>query len=986
MEGSSRSEGRAVRLLFLCALVVFAACGDRTNSSTPDTTIPDDPSHTPSLKDTLTDLFQGGAHDQALHLAEDRWRTDSLNWANKHDAETWHKWATLFHHELMDPLVGAHLERALGMMDAVIGAGHAHVPGEHLLLAALHKEHSKYLNRAGRKEDALLTARAGYDMLASTGDTITEEAIGLLNALGIRMFARGGYDAGIAYMNRSINIARSLQDPKQEATQKLRLAGLLLPADSGLAMRLFREAEATARAAGDTITWCTVLNGRSVYIFNNFGVYDTSAILRPARLINYWSGFSQEVYATNVGNAIVFCRENFLYFELEELLKGYERKVASQPFDPVLHAALRTSQAEAYRAMHDDRAAMAYATEAVALVREHGLMAVHPQTSLRACLILMATQSWANDHPAAIATAEEVLAIPAFGGVQERTMRSHIMANLANAQALNGDPARAIGTMSQFLEDPTLRHRALTNLGKYYRMLGEGKKADSCDFLVLRDPNVNYRLRGEAAIALSEDRAATGMHSEAEDFAREALVACGAIVPSQEGRPRITFSADEVSRHFDATRQWCRCLEGSLPMRTDQHAAKQELLDCDSVFRIHVDTLLRTTRDPMARTGLLDLMTESLDRTIRLLTEGDPKMVPWRKVLQLMELRRDHRWRSMQREEQAGLRYGVPDDLLRTERRLIGLLESMMRNDAQPQLLNGARSPMTLVRDSLMVVSALIRSIAPGCYSALNGLEPIDPGSVMKALAPGEHIVVLHLDTVDRTLVSVHVDHDTIVGQRGEMLADGVDECVHALRNMHGRDSTVSRALADLVFGTIGRSAPTGSLIILPDGPLWGVPFDVLWSATGSASTELTNIRNASSLTTLVQRSSQGARTSNSELFAFAPSYRTGSKGTMVSDRAGRLRDLGPLVANVEEVSEIVDLVVGSEYLATDANESGFRLKAPAAEAVHLAMHGVINAEEPFNSYLMFERVDSSAENDGRLTVAEIHDLKLRGDLAVLSA
>lgn len=984
MRSSSRNETGKVCFVVLQFLVGLAACGDPANKPASGTPDPKDAAPAPTLRDTLNELLQSGARDHALRIAEERWRDDSLTWAVQHETAAWRQWALGFHEQLMDPLVGADIERALMMMGALIGSGRSYVPGEHLLLATLHKEHSKYLNRAGRKEEALRTAESGYAMLTAIGDTVNKEAIGLLNALGVRTFAGGDFDTGMSYMDRSIAIANSLNDPEQEATQMLRMAAYVMPDDSADAMGLFRVAEGIARAAGDTATWCTVLNGRSAYLHNNFGVYDSSAILGSARLVNSWSGFNPENYAVLVGNAIVYCRENDLYFELDRLLNGYERKVASLPFDPVLHAALRTSQAEAFKAMHDNRAAMAFATEAVALAKDHGLAVTQPQTAIRAFLILTAAQTWAEDHPSVIATAEEALAVPSFTGNQEQTIRKHIIANLGNARGLNGDPVQAITIMSQLLDEPSLRHIALNNIGKYYRELGSFERADSCSFLVLREADERDPQRTVAAIALSSDRSARGMQAEAEAFALDALVACGAVQEGRSERPVLSFAPSEVSRRFDATKQWCRCLDGSIPMRSDRPVAKRELLACDSVFRMHVDTLLRTTRDPMARTGLLDLMTESLDRSIRLLTEDDPRTVPWRNVLRLMELRRDHRWRSMQREDQASLRFGVPEDLLRTERRLIGMLEAMARKEASLAETSITRTSLILVRDSLNKVTKKIASISPGYHAALNGLEPIDPGIVMQFLAPDEQVIVLHLDSADRSLVAVHLSRDSISGQRGPMSHEDLTATVHELRDSQTNDR--SNKLAAQVFGQQVGMNSASAVVILPDGPLWGVPFDILWSSWGTELLEPANFRYASSLSTLVQKPKPEPAARDVELIAYAPSYRAPASGAGVAPRADGLRDLGPLVANVEEVTEIVDLVGGDEFIAADAQESGFRVNAPGAEVFHLAMHGVIDSEAPFRSYLLFEQGDTSSENNGRLTISEIHDMELKADLAVLSA
>lgn len=985
---SSNGIGRAVLGAGLLSLLFMAGCGgppegeDRVHDGRmADTTEVGEK----TLRDSLTALFQGGARDLALELAEARWTQDSLNWAHDPSATTWRQWAQDYHQLMMDPLVGLVPERAVGMMGVLIERGKGFAEKERLLLAVLHKEHSKYLNRLGRKDEALLTARKGYAMLSSTGDTINKEAIGLLNALGIRTFALGDYDGGVGFFERSIRVARALKDPEQEATQMLRLAAYIPATDSTTAMQLFRDAERIALSGGDTATWCKTLNGRAVYVYNNFGDYDSSAVLQSARLSSAWSEYDPETYSASLANAIIYCRENDLYFELDRLLVGYEQKVASLPFDPLLLASLRTSQAEAYKAKHDSRAAMAFATEAVSLVKEYGVALKSPQTSIRAFLVLTAGQSWAGDYPAAIATAEEALGMPVFYGSQEHTIRNHILANLANAQGRNGDPHHAISSMLPLLEDASLRQNSLNNVGKFYRELGARTLADSCNFLVLMESEVNSVQRTEANIALSEDRAARNLPLEADAFAKNALIACGAIDPTVVGRPVIRYAPNKVSQQFDATKQWCRCLNGSIPLRPDRPIATLELLACDSVFRIMADTLLRTTRDPVARSGLLDLMTESLDRSIRKLTDGSVEPIPWRKVLRLMELRRDHRWRSMQREEQASLLFGVPETLVLAERSLVGMLDAIQRKEVT-DAGNEGRSAITVVRDSLSKVITLIKAIAPGYYAALNGLDPTDPGMVMSKLGQEEHVVMLHLDTVDHSLTSVHMTRGSITGHRDPLGEDDIAALILSLRSAKPREDMRTSQMVRSIFGPTLKGSTGATMIILPDGPLWGVPFDVLWAANGDTLTETANIRYATSLSALTKATTVAPTVAPIEMMAFAPTYTSGTNGTVVVSRSGALRDLGPLVESVNEVTDIVDMVGGDKYVAENAQESGFRTSAPSAGIVHLAMHGVIDEVEPLRSYLLFEQGDTTTENNGRLTISEIYDLKLNADLAVLSA
>jgi CHAT domain-containing protein len=58
----------------------------------------------------------------------------------------------------------------------------------------------------------------------------------------------------------------------------------------------------------------------------------------------------------------------------------------------------------------------------------------------------------------------------------------------------------------------------------------------------------------------------------------------------------------------------------------------------------------------------------------------------------------------------------------------------------------------------------------------------------------------------------------------------------------------------------------------------------------------------------------------------------------------------------------------------------------PAAKVIHLATHGIVNGDDPLNSFLALGRTGDQPGSDGRLTVGEVYGLDLHADLVVLSA
>jgi CHAT domain-containing protein/tetratricopeptide (TPR) repeat protein len=69
-----------------------------------------------------------------------------------------------------------------------------------------------------------------------------------------------------------------------------------------------------------------------------------------------------------------------------------------------------------------------------------------------------------------------------------------------------------------------------------------------------------------------------------------------------------------------------------------------------------------------------------------------------------------------------------------------------------------------------------------------------------------------------------------------------------------------------------------------------------------------------------------------------------------------------------------------------DAVESSVRQSLHRHGVIHLATHGILIDDQPFDSYLALGRNGPDEPSDGRLTVREIYDLKLQPSLVVLSA
>ena len=182
-------------------------------------------------------------------------------------------------------------------------------------------------------------------------------------------------------------------------------------------------------------------------------------------------------------------------------------------------------------------------------------------------------------------------------------------------------------------------------------------------------------------------------------------------------------------------------------------------------------------------------------------------------------------------------------------------------------------------------------------------------------------------------------------------------------------------------------------LIIIPDGPLSYIPFDVLLTEAANGDyrdlpylLRSYQIRYSSGAQTLFYPSPRSKKPARPSFLAFAPVYQEFEIDSANSISLRQFRDrITALDWNQPEAINIGNYLDGVPYLGSEAVESQFKKAASQYSILHLAMHAFVDEENPLNSKFIFTQSQDSAE-DGFLHTFEIYDMELNADLAVLSA
>ncbi|WP_299218309.1 CHAT domain-containing tetratricopeptide repeat protein [uncultured Aquimarina sp.] len=182
-------------------------------------------------------------------------------------------------------------------------------------------------------------------------------------------------------------------------------------------------------------------------------------------------------------------------------------------------------------------------------------------------------------------------------------------------------------------------------------------------------------------------------------------------------------------------------------------------------------------------------------------------------------------------------------------------------------------------------------------------------------------------------------------------------------------------------------------LIIVPDGPLWHLNFDLLLTkeSTSEAYQELPyflkekviSYANSANLLFNQVYDEQKKNIKECLAFSFADTTKTDQGSTM--DLATLRNTDDDLPGTRKEIKAISEIINGKYYYGKEAIEDNFKSNAANYNILHLALHGEVDNEHPENSKLFFTKNKDSIE-DNYLYNHELYAMDIPAELVVLSA
>jgi CHAT domain-containing protein len=262
--------------------------------------------------------------------------------------------------------------------------------------------------------------------------------------------------------------------------------------------------------------------------------------------------------------------------------------------------------------------------------------------------------------------------------------------------------------------------------------------------------------------------------------------------------------------------------------------------------------------------------------------------------------------------------------------------------------------------------------------------RPLAEGELASLLGNSE-TAVLEFALVDREAFVFAVTRDQAGVPHIEshpLRAQGLEEDINkfrtqlANRDLGYRES--ARALYTRLLGPVAAALRNKKrLVIVPDGPLWELPFQALVSPGGKHLIEEATVFYAPSLAaaremrSLPRTSGEASRT----LLAIGAPAKSAASLPVLPEASRELRQVGEIYG-----ARAAEILIGEQ-----ADKQRWKAEAPNYRILHVAAHGVLDSNNPLSSFLDLNRAGGDME-DNVLSAREILKMRLRADVAVLSA
>jgi CHAT domain-containing protein/tetratricopeptide (TPR) repeat protein len=352
--------------------------------------------------------------------------------------------------------------------------------------------------------------------------------------------------------------------------------------------------------------------------------------------------------------------------------------------------------------------------------------------------------------------------------------------------------------------------------------------------------------------------------------------------------------------------------------------------------------------------------------------------------------------------------YGIPRKLLAREQRLLQDIEFYSNRlrygraggqSPREQLEKWEATLSNLRRQQEAMIDQL-RDQYPAYYTLKHDLSSASPDAIRQELL-GENEVLIEYFVAASHLYLFIIDREK--SNFIEVLLPGdlsrlVDDFRRSLVRQEPSFFEKNHDLYKLLLEPAEQFTDGKDLVIVPDGALGYVPFEVLLKKE-VAPEQYYNFRGHPYLikehgirylfsASLALKEKAVNRTEGvGRVLALAPSFE-GEPATGVDSIGGAedlRKPLTSLPGSAEEIQLLADRFRGDFWQGSAAKESHFKEQAANYRLLHITTHTIINERFPSFSKLVFAAEEGEKE-DGFLHIYELYGMRLHAELIVLSA
>ena len=351
---------------------------------------------------------------------------------------------------------------------------------------------------------------------------------------------------------------------------------------------------------------------------------------------------------------------------------------------------------------------------------------------------------------------------------------------------------------------------------------------------------------------------------------------------------------------------------------------------------------------------------------------------------------------------------GVPDEVTVFENLLNERIQETSRRLSNEKQ-KGKTADTILVADladiefklktSLDSLSTVINQNFPEYYSLKYDLKVATAEEVMSQLGDNEATISYFVGDTTWYMIALNRDEIRFLELAPEKVAELGD--LSDFRAQFSQGTELNPALLKqayllylyLIESPLENWDKINKLMVIADGGLGHIPFDLLITKDPAESIREGKkpyliydytISYAPSMTVYLNATDDVLSNNSASYIGFAPKY-DGMNNDSTNELFALRDNLAVLSGIYEEVESAKSLWGGKAFLKEQATEGQFKSMKESPAILHLAMHALVDDEEPLNSKLVFSQ-DSVGEEDGFLNAYEIYGLELKSQLAVLSA